>query len=131
MFRLLASFFLVHATDLDQSKHYVLHSGQVRKKIEALENHSGFSTYSSQIRFRPLLPVIVVTETNFLTVDPDRSLVVTFQEVYASQQRGFSATGWTYDRDDFPFIDIKINRGKYADGPKRFAEALNTEKRRI
>ena len=84
----------------------------MREKIEMLEHHPRFSSVSIQFPFG---------SANMFSIENNLAGCRLFQKVQATQNRTFTGTGGTDDKDGFPFFDGQrdiingTHRGKFFD----------------
>src|SRR5699024_7067478 len=106
----LFSFLPGNSFHLHRSKSHVVENGLMRKQIKVLEYHSHFLTQLIDIELYCFsFGIFIFFLCDINAVENDRPPSRFFQQVQASEKRGFSRTGRTDDSDYIALIYIHSN----------------------
>ena len=108
-----------HLAHPDRRERAVREHGQMRKKVELLENHAHFSAH-----FVDLLEIL----RQFHAIDDDTAALPALDPVDASEQRRLAAAGWPANDDPLAPHDGQIDVAQHVESAEPLVQADNLDR---
>src|SRR3954454_3965509 len=118
----------LEAPDFAQPEHHVAGGCQVRKQVEALENHPGHRPLARQFAVvqAAALPAFTAIADRF-PVQDNAAILEILQEIDAAQESGLARSARSDDRDDLTGIHGQVDALQDLDHAEALAQALDLE----